>query len=224
MTIQEVYNDPRIVMLEEDIKDNYLLYFSNDDDFMRYLFAKRRDVLNSLFEYTEENAKLLMEFNQALRQTLTDMYNRTYALYDQQKKLTQGEVELSATCFLPYTYIKNHPVQTERASEVWAAISSGGFNPIYEHDGIMTLEVDANHKKESLMQLLFLDEQEDNWNEGLPREWSKDMGLVHGFHSVYETSYFSLYDLLYVREFSLEYKITIDERCQNDKTGDILGH
>jgi hypothetical protein len=46
--------------------------------------------------------------------------------------------------------------------------------------------------------------ENDNWNEGLDREWSKDMHLIQPFHNLYDHCYFSLYDLIYVREFNLE--------------------
>lgn len=214
MTIQEVYNDPCIIMLEEDIIDGYAPPFSNSDETLEYLLSKRRDMLNSLFEYNEENARLLTEFNQALRQALTDMYHRGYVLYDEQKKLTREEPYLEAICYLPQEYAKNHPIQTERADKVWGTLTSCGVNAMYDAEGIESFDIngkEGEEYKQSLMQLLFLDEQEDNWNEGLPRDWSKDMGLVHGFHTLYEGSHFSLYDLLYVREFNLVFKTTIDE-------------
>ena len=51
---------------------------------------------------------------------------------------------------------------------------------------------------------LGMEDENDNWNEGLDREWSKDMHLIYPFHNLYDNCFFSLYDLVYVREFNLE--------------------
>lgn len=56
--------------------------------------------------------------------------------------------------------------------------------------------------------------ENDNWNEGLDREWSKDMHLIQPFHNLYDHCYFSLYDLIYVREFNLE--VHVDRQIKED--------
>lgn len=56
--------------------------------------------------------------------------------------------------------------------------------------------------------------ENDNWNEGLDREWSKDLQLIQPVHNLYDHCYFSLYDLIYVREFNLEVHVEFEDKVK----------
>lgn len=215
MNIKEILEDPRVVMLEESIVSEETALPSREkwETVMIFLMESRKQLLDSLFDYNEENARLLIEFNQAARKALTEMYHRANELYDTISQTTTGEVAVEARCFLGYEYSSIHPVQTQRAKDVWGQFIGSGCDVLYENGIGFSLAIDKDTQRESLLHLLFLDEQEDNWNLGLPPEWSKDMGLLFAFHDVWDhCKAFSLYDLLYVREFNNEYKISIDEK------------
>ena len=49
----------------------------------------------------------------------------------------------------------------------------------------------------------------DNWNEGLDRELTKDLHLTSAFHNLYEHMEFAITDFIYVREFETEINIEI---------------
>lgn len=63
---------------------------------------------------------------------------------------------------------------------------------------------------ENLEAWLGMADENDNWNEGLNYEWSKDMHLVYPFHNLYDNRHFSLYNLVYVSEFDFEICIRLD--------------
>lgn len=50
----------------------------------------------------------------------------------------------------------------------------------------------------------------DNWNNGLDTEMTKDMHLIHAFHHLYGHTDFSIFDLLWVRDFNIEIHIVTD--------------
>ena len=59
--------------------------------------------------------------------------------------------------------------------------------------------------------MLYLGDGEiDNFNEGLDREMTKDMHLIFPFHDLYEHMEFSIFDLLWVRDFNIELKVEVD--------------
>ena len=66
--------------------------------------------------------------------------------------------------------------------------------------------------EEPLSEILFLYYEEDleNWNEGLDREMTKDMHLTRVFHNIYEHMEFSIFDLLWVRDFNIEVSVEVD--------------
>lgn len=50
----------------------------------------------------------------------------------------------------------------------------------------------------------------DNWNEGLDLEWSKDMHLIHACSKLNDILDFSIFDSLWVRKFEVEVTVDID--------------
>jgi hypothetical protein len=49
----------------------------------------------------------------------------------------------------------------------------------------------------------------NNWNEGLDRELTKDLHLTSAFHNLFEHMAFAITDFVYVREFETEINIEI---------------
>ena len=70
-------------------------------------------------------------------------------------------------------------------------------------------------------QLLFLDDKEGNWNEGLDEKLTNDMHLIYAFHNLWSHMEFSVYDLLWVRDFNIEISSEIDYETDSDD-GDFL--
>lgn len=89
--------------------------------------------------------------------------------------------------------------------QVWEALTQEGAN--VRNDGCTwALRMDKKSLPDDLCsgtleKWLGMEDENDNWNEWLDREWSKDMHLIYPFHNLYDNCFFSLYDLVYVREF-----------------------
>ena len=62
---------------------------------------------------------------------------------------------------------------------------------------------------DQLDEMLYLQEEPDNWNEGLDRELTKDMHLIHAFHNLFQHMLFAITDFIYVRNFRTEINIEI---------------
>ena len=58
--------------------------------------------------------------------------------------------------------------------------------------------------------MLYLSEKTDNWNEGLNPELTSGMHLIYSFHNLYEHTCFSIFDLLWVRDFNVEISVEYD--------------
>ena len=109
--------------------------------------------------------------------------------------------------------------QTETAKQVWDALTCGGFNALYDEGCAWPLRFSKERPpeqsiNEKLENWLGMEIENDNWNEGLDREWSKDLHLIQPFHNLYDHCYFSLYDLIYVREFNLEVHVEFDDKVK----------
>ncbi len=157
----------------------------------------------------------------ALRKACTQLYYRTMTVYQeyQDRKDISGDFEVEGKIFLGYEYPAHHPIQTETEKQVWATLTCGGFNTLYDEGCAWPLRFSRERPSEQsinekLENWLGMEIENDNWNEGLDREWSKDLHLIQPFHNLYDHCYFSLYDLIYVREFNLE--VHVDRQIKED--------
>ena len=129
------------------------------------------------------------------------------------------DFEVEGKIFLCYNYPANHPVQRETAKQAWEALTQGGFCALYDDGCACPLHFSNKYPpghcgNESLEDWIGMKDENDNWNEGLDREWSKDLHLILPFHNLYDHYYFSLYDLIYVREFDLEVHVELDNNVK----------
>ena len=210
MTVQEIFNTKAVQEIETEIltlqyeTEKRKLFRDYEGVAIERLLGVRRNILNEYFIMDEYYKQLLCEFNEALKLQLIDMRNRTIKLFESVKD-----------------------VQTIRAKKMWAMLNGtmDDFMPLYD-DGACSFEIetwgDSIHIQ-SENEMLYLGEEPDNWNEGLDRELTKDMHLTHAFHNLYEHLEFSIFDLLWVRDFNIELHAEIDYHTyKNDEFGDDL--
>ena len=171
--------------------------------------------------YDDETKQLLIGFNDALRKACTQLYHRTMTVYQEylHRKDISGDFEVEGKIFLGYEYPALHPIQTETAKQVWDALTCGGYITLYDEGCAWPLRFSSERSpqhniNETLENWLGMEIENDNWNEGLDREWSKDLHLIQPFHNLYDHCYFSLYDLIYVREFNLEVHVEFDDKVK----------
>ena len=233
MTVQEIFNSTAVRSIEEQILSLYHETESNhwhDDEnkkAIRSLLEVRRRILNSMFVLDEQNKQLLAEFNEAMKQQLIEMRKRTIDLYN---KVSQpdmdGRIEVEGKCFMGYEYSKIHPVQSMRAKKMWAVLNAtlDDYIFLYSEDGVHKYFMSSYGPDiESENEFLYLNEELDNWNEGLDREMTQDMHLTYAFHNLFSHLDFSIFDLLWVRDFNIEIHVEYDYHTyKDDEYGDDL--
>lgn len=212
MTVQEIFNSTAVRSIEEQILDLYheteRKHWCNDENkkAIKSLLEVRRRILNSMFVLDEQNKQLLAEFNEAMKQQLIEMRKRAIDLYNKvYKSDMNGRIEVVGKCFIGYEYSKIHPVQSMRAKKMWAVLNAtlDDYIFLYSEDGVDKFDISGDGTNiESENEFLYLNEELDNWNEGLDREMTKDMHLTYSFHNLFSHLNFSIYDLLWVRDFN----------------------
>ena len=98
---------------------------------------------------------------------------------------TECDIGTTGKCFLGYKYSSIHPVQTMRTKKIWNILNGtyDKFMPLYS-DGACSFSIRNGEKPESVNQMLYLGDSLDNWNEMLGKEMTKDMHLIHPFHTL----------------------------------------
>ena len=220
MTVQEIFATKAVKEIETGILD---VYFENEKYgthnetevyTIRRLLAVRKNILNDMFVMADEYKQLLDNFNKALIGQLKEMRKRTIALYNSTKDTFQySNLEVEGKCLLGYGYSVIHPVQTIRAKKMWAILNGclDNFMPLYDIDGAGSFSInnwDSHVDTEN--EMLYGYAEWDNHNEGLDEEMTKDMHLIYAFHNLFDHMEFSIFDLLWVRDFNIEIKVECD--------------
>ena len=233
MTVQEIFNSTAVRSIEEQILSLYHETERNhwhDDEnkkAIRSLLEVRIRILNSMFVLDEQNTQLLAEFNEAMKQQLIEMRKRVIDLYNKvYQPDMDGRIEVEGKCFMGYEYSKIHPVQSMRAKKMWAVLNAtlDDYIFLYSEDGVHKFFMSSYGADiESENEFLYLNEELDNWNEGLDREMTADMHLTYAFHNLFSHLDFSIYDLLWVRDFNIEIHVEYDYHTyKKDEYGDDL--
>ena len=110
-------------------------------------------------------------------------------------------------------------VGEEKAHESWLQMIRKMIYAFDEYQSVpdkFNIEPDKEDRIRESM--LYLDDCLDNWNEMLDKEMTKDMHLVYPFHTFFTDMDFSIYDLLWVRDFNIE--ITTESDYDSYPEGD----
>ena len=220
MTIQEIFYSPAVREIELQIilllrKSEKNWRSGNADSIaLTHLLKVRKNLLDSMFIMNDEYKTLLKEFNDAMTEQLLEMRKQTIQMRDAilQTNIEGNSIEAIGKCFLGYEYPKNHPIQTYRAKAIWCVLNGtwDDYIPLYSDGVDGGFRLYGEEEPPSEIQFLYYEEDLDNWNEGLDREMTKDMHLTRVFHNLYDHMEFSIFDLLWVRDFNIEVSVEVD--------------
>lgn len=72
----------------------------------------------------------------------------------------------------------------------------------------------------NLLKMLYLSDTIDNWNDELDREMTKGMHIIHPVHNLISHLDFSIFDILWVRDFNMEICMESDFSNYNTEEDD----
>ncbi len=165
-------------------------------DIVRGLFAKRKKLLNEMFVLDEEYHLLLNYFNQALEVELMKMRRMVIESYNTMARMhPKDDVRAEGRCYMACGYPKLHPVQTQRAKQMWKILcgACGYYDSTYK-DGVLGFAYKYDAK------------EEENDSEN----------LLYALNNLrHKSKTFSIFDLLWVRDFKTDVTIFIDNHSKD---------
>lgn len=227
MNVQDIFDSPAIRTIERELSNLLWEYNKHcclengngEKEAIRRLLDVRKQLLDKKFVMDAPYKLLLSDFNKALTEQLLKMRLAVITAYHAVRQaVPDHDIEAVGKCFLAYRYSPLHPNQSRLGKTIWEIL--GGtitdFVPLYE-DGVISCGWRySGGEPESENQMLYLSEQTDNWNEGLDRDMTADMHLIFPFHNLYEHTLFSIFDLLWVRDFNVEISVEYDYATYKD--------
>lgn len=227
-SVRTIFSLPQIVNIERQILDLYRKTIHSREDRIsenriRQLLMERKEMLDKEFVMNVGYQQLLSEFNDALRQQLITMHEKILKTYHALRSTNiSGDLSVLGKCFLGYDYSKIHPVQTIRCKKIWYMLNESldrFFNERYD-GGVCGLDgwyYDASYDDaESLDNLLYLNAEDSNWDDWFKDDpLTVDMQIVYPVHNLLEYTAFSIFDLLWVRDFNIELWTELDYQTDN---------
>jgi len=182
MDVIEIFENPCVRMLEEDIvsvyefpsslsiadikrayKTHEALDFHPSDthrqkeefDIIRHLLDERYRLLRRLQVYDDDMKSLLNAFNDRLRSAATTLYNRVKLISEEYYSRNDGfgEYEVEGKLFLGYSYPESHPIQSDTAHTIWEILTQGGYYPLYDDGCTWSLRVSERHPLEKIYKM-----------------------------------------------------------------------
>lgn len=205
--------DNNVDAIEREIILKYNDYrcYNSDND---VLLSLRKDIINKpVLANQKELLPDIIAFNDALRESLRDMYDRAHRIWDKMINIIDEgdgeEMELTAKIYLDTDYPALHPIQGDDRQDLWYALCDDDLNPMYA-DGISVLTLTFPRDEDYTFDTFIgMDCPPPNWNEGLDPELTKDLHLISQFHNLFEHMLFAITDFIYVRKFRTEINIEI---------------
>ncbi len=209
--MKEIFNNAKLRKVEDElvrifsrfapINEPYGIVSFNEEglDIVRGLFAKRKKLLDEMFVMNEEHHLLLNYFNHALEAELIKMRRKVIESYNIIASMYPNDhVRVEGKCYMACDYPKLHPIQTQRAKQMWKILcgACGYYEPKYK-DGVLGFAYKYDAK------------EEENDSEN----------LLYAIHNLrHESKTFSTFDLLWVRDFKTDVTIFIDNHSKDVET------
>lgn len=220
MTVEEIFKLPDIIDIEKQILDaqrDIETGRGNEDchaAVIRELIRLRKKFLDREFVMNGNYKSLLADFNNALRDALVSIRKKAIKIYNGVKLADADDsFAVIVKCFLGYQYSSIHPVQSIRAKKMWAVLNNSLYDYNFHYEdgvtGISGWKYPEGDNFDTENYMLYLNNDADNWNDWfVDKDATKDMNLIHPVHYLLDHTCFSIFDLLWVRDFNVE--ITVE--------------
>lgn len=233
MLDNDIHIEVRKIFNSQEIKDieNQIILLAEDNRFhhgdlrkggVGQLLKVRKRMLDSRFRMDLRYKSLLGDFNGIFATRLIEMREKVVNLYNSLNGMSSEDEDVSVTgkCFLGYRYPALHPVQTERSKQMWNVLNGSidDYMPLYDEALGFSVSVSKRVGPASVNQMLWLSDTRDNWNEHLNPGLTRGMGLIYAFHNLWVNLDFSIFDLLWVRQFNVEINVDYDYCTSPRKT------
>ncbi len=231
MKIPEVYKTENLVKIQKELEDIFTWYGPVGSEYsilkfdevgrthIQGLFERRKELLDSGFQMDEYYKNELETFNECLKRELLGMREKAMAMYHSLPESCRdwsSEIYVEARCYLDCNFPRLHPYQYEREQRLWAILTGAlGYCSPYYKDGVLGYAYKYNGFDEGEDMLLYSGKEVCNWNIDLDPAMTDDMNLLYAFHNLYCINWFSIFDLLWVRDFTTKIELVIDGHGSN---------
>lgn len=189
------------------------------------LKLERWCLLRDSFEWTEENIARLEEANERLKQALIDMRRQTIEVYEKigNWRTPDKDLRVSGTLWVEDMTFDGWEKDEDMKWNLFDVMTSKSGSNFYTNSVSMEFWLDYNKMAsdtaetcQSEMEVLYLEDKLDNWNELMPRDKTENLHLVYAVHNLYEHCNWSLQDIMNIKSYKTEIMIEYSPRNESN--------
>lgn len=193
---------------------------------LRILLSERKDILNDRFTFNDETRKLLLQFSHNLNDALLRAYRQCHEIY-RSMQATHQNLTVTGCLMFGNDFARFHPYesklyQKKDNNNMWDVLTDQDVEslwPSFEHPNPSFYDfwIDSNHYDE--LDFLGLTDADDDWTETTPQvrgRWVEGLRLTMQSHQLIDDSLMSLYDLMFIRDYVIGYKIIFTEEHDSE--------
>lgn len=206
MNQTDIYKLPSVREIDDKIlRSSYNIDNEVEKAEFKSLLETRKKIMNAKTEIRSYNKKLLMDFNEALRQMLIKSRKEAMKLYDAVKSTNiSGTLEAVGFCQLGDDKFPDlNPNYDFSLLELWQKAHQA-YHDLYDYNSEILTWRYHGRDEEKKNWMKGIEEDCSNHNKGLDVEETADLHITEAAEFLLNETPFSILDLIYVREFDLD--------------------
>lgn len=190
----------------KELRQRIVDKIDDDEEGLTMDYWHRKFMLDSAFVFDEEHARLMKEASDSMSKAIIELYKMCWTVYTAACEANKGTRVTVEGLAMP-TYSNNHPFDIEEEEIVVDTLCERCYNPAIDLKHAVYLTADNGHQEK-------FDEQRILAMEPLycsKEDWLKGLQVPRLFNYWLEQTNYALYDLLWIREYTFEIDIDIDD-------------
>jgi hypothetical protein len=190
----------------KELRQRIVDKIDDDEEGLTMDYWHRKFMLDSAFVFDEEHARLMKEASDSMSKAIIELYKMCWTVYTAACEANKGTRVTVEGIAMP-TYSNNHPFDIEEEEIVVDTLCERCYNPAIDLKHAVYLTADYGHQEK-------FDEQRILAMEPLycsKEDWLKGLQVPRLFNYWLEQTNYALYDLLWIREYTFEIDIDIDD-------------
>lgn len=186
---------------------------------MKMLLMDRWRLMHDKLTWDEACIKSITTMNERMKNALIDMRNKTQNIYEWLVARCPKDqiLEVTGMLYVDDMKMENWRKGTRMAYCLSEVLKTPKIVGLYQfgitHPVVFSNEDDSLPQDNSELEVLYLANHLDNWNEHMDREKTDHLNIVHGVHNMIDHCHWALQDLMGIRSYST--KIEIEHRERN---------
>lgn len=205
--------EEKIIRLADEYEHAPLEDFDRYEYTIEKLLEERRDEYLNIHKMDGKGVQMVCEFNECLRNALTELYNETQNAWRKIKDdFPNRNIWIEPKLWIADEYPTTRKDQSDRAKRIWEILLNPDLNKMYNSgcdNGYMDPQDSLNH-------FLYLSDEPDDWSDDIVGLFNvnlpKGTKLVYATHNLGAHTLFTIFELMHVRKFRKEIIFNISEK------------